>query len=300
MTSRGLVATVKAPEAQILAYIAHHLALGAARIWLYFDDPADPAYARISRLPRVKAVRCTDWYWAWRGGRPEKLHNRQIRNARHAQRGCRLTWLGHLDVDEFIHAPRPVAELLADVPPEVPNVLMDAFEAMHDPSLPDDIFTGRHFRGPLRTPEAALHKAVFGPSAPLLAKGNLGHTIGKSFRRMAARDVFLGLHEVFRDGRNLAVPFHPSLRILHFHAQDPEVWRRVLPFRLQNGAYHFPAERVLHDFLAQADDAALRAFYADTMTLTAGKLALLQATDRLITADLTLRAKVQDLLAGRI
>jgi hypothetical protein len=300
MTTWGVVATVKAPEEHILAFVAHHLALGAARIWIYFDDPEDPAYACISKLPKVKATRCTDLYWALRGGRRVKLHNRQIANSIHTQGKCRFDWLCHIDSDEFLYAPRPVADILAEVPADVPNLLMDTFEAIHDPSLPDDIFTARHFRGPLGPAVPALHAAIFGPVADVVAKGNLGHTIGKSFCRIGLSGVKLGLHEVFRDHVALKRPFHPDLRLLHFHAHDPVVWRAALPFRLANGAYHFDAENHLRTYLSGASDKVIDDFYRHTMTLTPEKVALLEQHGLLITTDLALRAKVADLLAGRL
>lgn len=296
----GLVSTVKAPEQELLAFVAHHLALGASQLWLYFDDPDDPAYACVAKLPRVTAIRCTAWYWAWRGGRPDLLHLRQIRNARHAQGKCRLDWLGHIDVDEFLYAPRPVAAILADVPKDRPNLRMEPFEAMHDASLPEDIFTARQFRGPLGNDYHALHPAIFGPMAAVVAKGSLSHAIGKSFCRPRAPGMAIALHDVILNRQRLRTPFHPELRHLHFHAQDPAGWRRALPFRLAGGAYHFEEERDLHDFLSAADDRALQEFYAATMVLTPEKIALLQAHDRLITTELGLRAKVADLLAGRL
>ena len=300
MVTWGVVATVKVPEEQVLAFIAHHLALGASRVWIYFDDPSDPAFSRVSRLPKVTAVRCTGWYWAIRGGRREKLRNRQITNAIDAQRKCKLNWLAHIDSDEFLHAPRPVADILAEVPAEVPNVLMDTFEAMHDPDLPDDIFTARHFRGPLGPAHPALHAKVFGPMAEVVAKGNLGHIIGKSFCRIGVPGVRLGLHEVFIGRTPLPRPFHPSLRVLHFHAHDPFEWRRLLPFRLTHGAYHYDAENHLRTFLKGASDAVIDDFYRHTMTLTPQKVAALQAADLLITTDLALRLKLRDLQAGRL
>jgi hypothetical protein len=300
MTTWGVVATVKAPEEQLLAFVAYHLALGASRIWIYFDDPKDPAYARISKLPKVKATRCTDLYWAFHRGRHVKLHNRQIVNAIHAQRKCRFDWLCHIDSDEFLYAARPVTEILAEVPADVPNLLMDTFEAIHDPTLPDDIFTARHFRGPLGPAVPDLHAAIFGPVEDVVAKGNLGHIIGKSFCRVGLPGVKLGLHEVFRDHVAIARPFHPDLRLLHFHAHDPVAWRKALPFRLTKGAYHYDAENHLRSHLSGATDQVIDDFYRHTMTLTSDKIALLQAHDLLITADLTLRSKVAELLAGRL
>lgn len=299
MPSWGLVATVKAPEEELLAFVAYHLSLGASRLWLYFDDPDDPAYERVAKLPRVTAIRCTNWYWARRGGRRDALYLRQISNALHAQRKCRLDWLGHIDVDEYLYTSRPVAQVLAAMPDKVPNLLMEPFEAMHDPGLPDDIFTARQFRGPLTAPYRALHADIFGRMASAVAKGSLSHIIGKSFCRPQVPGVAIALHDVILNRQKQRTTFHPELRLLHFHAQDPVEWRRMLPFRLARGAYHFEEERQLHAFLSTADDKALQDFYDATMTLTPEKIALLQAHDRLITADLRLRAKVADLLAGR-
>lgn len=300
MPSWGIVATVKAPEEQVLAFIAHHLSLGASQIWLYFDDPDDPAYAAVSRLPHVKATRCTDWYWALRGGRDRRHQDRQIRNARHAQRKCRLDWLGHVDVDEFLAAPRPVEKILAEVPSEVVNVRMEAFEAMHDPALPDDIFTARQFRGSLQEGYEHLHQAVFGPMSALLSKGSLGHGLGKSFCRPARSGVRLDLHLVFQDQQLLKPRFHPELRVLHFHAQDFAAWRIGLPHRLEKGAYSHPIEQQLKAYLSGASDTALLDFYQTVMTLTPEKTDLLQAHGRLVTTDLRLRDKVKALRDGTL
>ena len=60
MPSWAVVATVKAAEEKVLAFVAHHLSLGAARIYLYFDDPDDPAHAAVAGLHRVTATRCTE------------------------------------------------------------------------------------------------------------------------------------------------------------------------------------------------------------------------------------------------
>ena len=43
--SWGTVTTLRAPLAVVLAFVAHHRAAGAAEVWLFFDDPADPAAA---------------------------------------------------------------------------------------------------------------------------------------------------------------------------------------------------------------------------------------------------------------
>ncbi len=74
MARWGVCATVRAPADQVLAFVAHHLDLGADRIWLHFDDPDDPALVLAAPLPRVTAVACDDAYWrtSW-GGAPTRI-----------------------------------------------------------------------------------------------------------------------------------------------------------------------------------------------------------------------------------
>ncbi len=300
MTSWGVVATVKAPEEQLLAFVAHHLALGAAHLWIYFDDPEDPAFDCIARLPLVTARRCTDWYWVLRGGRSRVIDNRQKANARHVQRKCKLDWLCHIDADEFLHAPRPIADILAEVPASETTVRMDAFEALHDPALADDIFTARHFRSALQDGDEHLIPAIFGPYAGLLAKGSLAHGLGKSFVRPRTRGLVIDLHLARHNDIWLKPPFHPALRLLHFHAQEPVAWKRSLPERISSGAYRHPVERDLRPFLASASDEALQDFYRNVMMLTPEKAEILVAHGHLVTADLGLRAKVAALLDARL
>lgn len=298
MASWGLVATVKAPADQVLAFIAHHLSLGADRLWICFDDPEDPAFAQVETLPRVTAILCTDGWWQANGGRHERHQNRQARNARLTQRACDLDWLGHLDVDEFLHASRPVADILSELPADNLALRMDPFEAMHDPNLPEDIFTARHFRGPLRDAHRFLRTPVLGEYQSILPKGNLSHTAGKCFCRPGVPGVVLRLHAVALRGERLEPPPHPDLRLLHFHAQDYDAWRRALPFRLDRGAYQY--KPALQAYLTHANDAELVRFYQTTQTLTPENARLLTTEGRLVTVDLGLKAKVAALKAGAL
>lgn len=298
MVSWALVATVKAPAPQILAFVAHHLSLGAAEITLHFDDPEDPAFATIAALPRVTAIRCTDAYWQSQSGRHTRHQNRQARNARVVQKHCRHDWLGHLDVDEFLLPTRPLADILGAQDAKTLAIQFEPFEAMHDPSLPDDIFTARQFRGPLRDTHTDLRRPALRPFRAILPKGNLSHAAGKSFCRPAAPGLALRLHGVFLRGERMAVPFHPDVPLLHFHAQDRKAWLAALPFRLTRGAYQYhPA---LQSHLAGAADDVVQRLYDGTQILTAETIALLQSAGPLITADLGLRAKVAALQKGTL
>jgi hypothetical protein len=151
MPSWSVVATVKAPEEKVLAFVAHHLSLGAAEVFLYFDDPDDPAQAAVAPFSRVRATACTPEYWVECGGRSNRHQNRQSRNAREAYGHCRTDWLCHIDVDEFILAGRPVSELLGEIPADMLAAKLEPFEAMHDPLLPDASTPRASFAAPSAT-----------------------------------------------------------------------------------------------------------------------------------------------------
>lgn len=296
MASWSLVATVKAPEEKVLAFVAHHLSLGADRIWLYFDDPADPAHATLSRHPRVTATLCDTAYWQGKK-RNDRHQNRQSRNARDAYEQAETEWLGHIDVDEFIQADRPMVDLLAEVPPEHALLKLEPFEAMHDPSLPEDVFTARAFRGPLRSAHQHLRLPVLGEYGILIPEGMLSHTAGKVFCRTGIPGLSPRLHSVMLKGERLHVPgWHSEARLLHFHAQDQLGWLTALPFRLTRGAYQYRPE--MQEYLQNATPAQVETFYKKTQILDPKQAEALLASGRLIHADLCLRQKIAALLAG--
>ncbi|MCB6177688.1 glycosyltransferase family 2 protein [Rhodobacter sp. Har01] len=295
----ALVATVKAPQEQVLAFIAHHLDLGAARIWVYFDDPDDPAFATVSRIRGVTAIRCTAQHWAQGNGRPERHQNRQARNAARTYRLCELPWLGHIDVDEFLLPDRPMGEILAALPAPQSMLRVEPFEALHDPALPDDIFTARAFRGPLKQRFAFLHGPIFGRFAPMLTDGMLSHVVGKVFFRTGIKGLTPRLHGASRNGERVpGLPVDPRVKLLHFHAQDRAAWIAALPFRLQRGAYQ--KRDAMRAALAGASPEEVEAFYRETQMLSAEKAAMLRSEGRLVEVDLSLRRKVVQMLARRL
>lgn len=299
MASWSLVATIKAPEEKVLAFAAHHLSQGAEHLWLYFDDPSQPISEPLARHPRVTVTLCDDAHWERVGKkRPPQHQNRQTQNARYTYRErVASDWIVHIDVDEFILAPRPIAEILDDTPAETIAMKLEPFEAMHDPLLPDDIYTSREFRGALRHEHWPRRRAALGPYRKVIRDGMLSHTVGKVIYRTRVPGLLPRLHAVMVDKEFVKTPdWQPEMKLLHFHSQDKAAWLAALPFRMTKGAYQFRPE--LQAFLADASPEEIDRFYRRTQILPTDLRDELVAVGRVILADLGLRAKVQGLRDG--
>ncbi|MFN6979470.1 MAG: glycosyltransferase family 2 protein [Gemmobacter sp.] len=287
-------ATVKAPADQVLAFAAHYLSLGADRVWLCFDDPDDPAFAAVEGLRRIRAVRCDAAWWEKGGGqRPDTHQNRQMRNVGRVWRRSDADFVFHADADEYLIADRSVAECLADLDPERAILRVEPWEALHDPALPPDIFTARHFRRALPPQTAA---AILGPYADVLPRGLLSHSAGKCFFRTGVPGLVPNIHGARMGGERVdGGRFHRDLALLHFHAEDPARWRAALPFRLTRGAYRFNPPLQAH--LSAASAAGIDAFYTAVQVARPEYLAALAAAGCLRKADLGLAARVAALRA---
>lgn len=290
----GICTTVKAPLEQVQAFAAYHLNLGAAHIWLHFDDPDDPAAQQIDH-PQITTTLCSTAYWMGLiGKRPERHQNRQGRNMHRVYKTDALPWIAHIDVDEYILANTDIPAALAAMPADQSMLRMAPYEALHDPALPDDIFTATQFRAALNGQRnESARTRVFGQYAPLLTNGVLSHAAGKCFFRTGLSRFEPRLHGAFRAGTRVpGGDFHPDFALLHFHAQDPARWRDRLHFRLTKGAYQYnPA---LQDWLLAATDAEIDAFYTATQTAVPDTLAKLGAEGALLTATLNLRQTIAE------
>jgi hypothetical protein len=301
MASWDVVSTIKAPEEKVLAFAAHHLSMGASHLWLFFDNPAQPIPEPLAAHPRVTVTPCDDAHWIRViRKRPPQHQNRQTHNSRLVYRALvKSDWIAHIDVDEFILAPRPIADILDDTPADTIAMKMEPFEAMHDPLLPDDIYTAREFRGALRHEFWPRRRAALGPYRKVIRDGMLSHTVGKVIYRTGVPGLLPRLHAVMVDREFVPTPtWQPEMKLLHFHSQDKEAWLAALPFRMTKGAYQFRPE--LQAFLAESTPEEVDKFYRRTQILPMDLRDELVTTGRVIIADLGLRAKVQALRDGRL
>lgn len=295
--SWGICATVKAPADQVLAFVAHHLSQGADVITICLDDPGDPVFETLATLDHVRPIRCeADWWAFFDESRPDRHQVRQLRNINRILRRTRLDWIANIDVDEFLLAAEPVATILARVPRDQPMLRLPPFEALHDPDLPDDIFTARYFRGAMPGSEfGALRRSVLQDYAPLLPRGTLSHSHGKYLFRSGIPGLQARLHSGILDDRHVEqMPADPALDLLHFHAEDRAAWLETLPFRLTRGAYQF--NEGLRDYLSRSTPEEIAAFYDAVQTATPDARAALRKAGILREAELGLAARVAALL----
>ena len=292
----GVCCSAKAPLAQLLAFVAWHKHVGATHIWVHLDD-ADVISAQVlNQLDGVTAILCDDAYWSSTlGMRPKRQEPRQSYNMQRVYGQAALPVIAHVDVDEYLYSDRVIADVLDGIG-DAPFMRVAPAEALHDPSLSDDIFTARQFRLPFANGTPAADKiAVLGDYAALLRKNMLSHKVGKSFFRIGVDGLVPKIHagSFGKDTPPLHVAVHPDVLVLHFHAQDKAAWLEALPHRTVNGAYRF--NEPLSDFLAEANAADVDAFYEATQVATPDLVAALAAQGLLVEADLKLRKKVDAL-----
>ncbi len=227
VSSWAVVATVDEPPALVQAFVAWHLALGAAQVFIYLDRPDDPVLAMLAHLPKVTVVPCDMAHWLRVGkSRPRRHQVRQVRNARDAYARSQAGWLLHCDADEFVWAGRPVAEVLSRCALEADCLILPVAERMHVSDVPaQSVFEGV-FRRPFLDPHK-MGLRVFGPDYDLTYRGLTGHALGKAFVRKA-RSLQMSIHRprAIHDDQDVRFERAPpeKLELLHLEGLTPTYW----------------------------------------------------------------------------
>ena len=292
----GVCTTVKAPLAQILAFVAWHKHIGASHIWVHLDDADEASGDVLNQLDGVTVILCNAMYWADKGMRPKTQEARQSHNIQRVYGLAELPVIAHVDVDEYLFPARPITDILDAWDNDDPFLRAVPAEALNDPTLADDIFTARQFRLPFpnRLP-LERRGAVLKNYTTLMPHNMLSHKVGKALFRTGIDGFRPKLHAgTFGvNGPRVKLPLHPDLMVLHFHAQDRAAWLNALPHRITKGAYRFNDE--LAAYLGAATQAEVDAFYDATQTAHPELVAALRAEGLLVTAELNLKDKVSAL-----
>ena len=235
-SSWAVVATVDEPPALLQAFVAWHLSLGAAEIFLYFDRASQTASQDFAHLPQVTVVCCDDAHWQRLGrGRSPRHQVRQARNAQDAYRRVTADWILHCDADEFLRASVQVADVLCAVPADVQSYVLGVAERVHPlGEIGAGIFDGA-FRRPFRGP-ARRGRALFGSDFELTNRGVTGHAQGKCFVR-TRQGVNLSIHRPrpAKAGPEIVSARAASevLELLHFDGLTQNYWTYKLSRMVQ-------------------------------------------------------------------
>lgn len=270
----GVVSTIKAPMQEILDFCAHHLELGAHRLFIYLDDDNQAAYRLLSGHPKVRPILTDDGYWKRRGMKRRVKHqSRQFVNAGHAYRRAsgQVDWLTHIDVDEFLWPDRPLAEQLSALPGTCMCARLRPWESLSSDGQ------AVHLKGfsipmPRRRAETEAVYPTFGAH---LNGGFLSHVAGKMIYRTGIEGLKVQIHNVFvGEEMNPGQVELSGTKLLHLHAKSWEDFYAAFHFRLEKGSYRSelkpnkPREEgglSLHELFTMLYDedgeAGLRAFY---------------------------------------
>ena len=237
----GVVSTIKAPARDILRFAAHHLDLGAHRVFIYLDDDNPRAHAALRAHPKCRVVQCDDAYWAKRkGGRPDKHQPRQTANATRAyRRDPQVDWLAHIDVDEFLWPQSPLEGQLAAIPGDVLSARVHPIEALA-PAPGDDGKGQVWFKACARRRQRRARQTteVYPTYGAHLNGGFLSHAAGKVLVRTGTPGLTFRIHNAFVNGEadDNAHQLNGTL-LCHLHAPSWERFRDAYRYRLQLGSY---------------------------------------------------------------
>lgn len=180
----GIVATVDEPAQLLVAFAAYHLAIGAAQLHIYFDNPNPEAEAALASLPRLSLTLCDEAHWARsnNGKRPVLRTGRQAANLRDAYAKTGVDWLMHIDADEFVRDPKIITDAIANAPDDVIFYQLGMLERVRRLGAPVELIFGGIFRAYDPTAQDWAQD-LYGRFAKFMPDGFAGHGIGKAMMR---------------------------------------------------------------------------------------------------------------------
>lgn len=292
----GIVTMAKAPLPQIARFAAHHLDLGADRLYLYLDAPDAQTAAFLAQHPKVTVTQCDAAFWQAQKKPRMKAHQmRQTWLATQTYQDCDLHWLAHIDVDEFLLPPAAMRDLLAHVPKDRAVLRLPPAELLAG-SQGDEAFKLMPRYG--GQTKAAL-ETIYPTFGAHLPDGFVSHREGKNFVRTGLMGIRLGIHTVLQDGALITNRARQDdLFLGHAHAPDWAFFRDHMAFRMARGSYRksdetkFRLTDILTFLQTEEGEDGLRTFFSEVCEATPALIAALESHHMLLRYRLDLDAKV--------
>lgn len=306
----GIVCTTNAPLLDVARFVAHHLEIGAAHIYLYLDAPEPDVVGLLNEHPKVTLTQCDAAYWKRMGkNRPEAHQLRQTFNATCALRDAapHLDWLGHIDTDEFILTRTKLSSALKAVPQDMAGARLYPAEALAKTATGE---LPQHFK--LRTTADGVAATAIADIYPTFGSyvrgGFLSHLAGKVFARTGLGDMRLAIHRLRVKGEDvLNTAVIKDAYVGHLHAPDWDSFITKLDFRQTKGSYRSKSEDALKNighllqYLRDEEgEAGLRQFFDEMCSDTPELRARLKKHGLLLTPRFDPDAAVEKVFGIRL
>lgn len=208
----AIVATVDEPAQLVVAFVAHHLAIGASEIHLFLDRPCEETQTLLAGFRACHVTVCTEAHWQAALGRRPHLHTRrQNVNANLAYQICKADWILHCDADEFVRDGAALGEELLRFGHNDLHLRLAVAERVQPRDEPQvGIFDGI-FRLAGRLDFDVMDQ-IYHPLTLFFDRGLTGHPTGKALVR-TGRGLKLAIHQPEGDipARRIR-----QTRLLHF------------------------------------------------------------------------------------
>lgn len=306
----GIVCTTNAPLLDVARFVAHHLEIGAAHIYLYLDAPEPDVVGLLNEHPKVTLTQCDAAYWKRMGkNRPEAHQLRQTFNATCALRDAapHLDWLGHIDTDKFILTRTKLSSALKTVPQDMAGARLYPAEALAKTAAGE---LPQHFK--LRTTADGVAATAIADIYPTFGSyvrgGFLSHLAGKVFARTGLGDMRLAIHRLRVKGEDvLNTAVIKDAYVGHLHAPDWDSFITKLDFRQTKGSYRTKSEDALKNighllqYLRDEEgEAGLRQFFDEMCSDTPELRARLKKHGLLLTPRFDPDAAVEKVFGIRL
>ena len=237
MEKIAIVSTLRAPLRQTLSFVRYHLHIGIDALFLFFDDPEDPALEILASCSQVTATACSPAYWRRLGhDAVPGIDERQDVNANVGmimaiQHSCQ--WLLHIDCDELVRPCREMHEVLGGSSADI--LRLSLLEAVPQAEECENVFSPVLFKKMIsaRQKKMALLLRCHGT----FFEGSYfrGHTASKTAVRLGPGITRMGIHApVTREG--VVRKATDQLSLLHFGCIGFAEWMRKWERRIDGSA----------------------------------------------------------------
>lgn len=222
-----IVSTVRAPARELARFVSHHLRLGVAEVFLFFDDPRAEAIDCFLDEQRLTCVRCDQSYWEGIDPTSQPIEVRQRANANRALQWARERgheWIVHIDCDELVDCKGSLENHLQGYN-SFAKVRFEVLEAVPPELHCASIFEANLFRRRANRLQKHLAKLLGVGSALFCGNYFRGHTMSKIAARITDELESLDIHDATYRNAACRTVNSRKIRLLHFDCVGLEAWK---------------------------------------------------------------------------